>query len=663
VKIYFKGYSNTKALLIVFGTDNKRVSLTINSRVINAIGEVFLNLDPNKSKRSEDGRSSVVPVVITGKGAKYVYKPFGVQYRSYTTRSEKNKLVPVSEQPIINALSKDYEILAKHWYVCYHNPNRQFADLRGLLKLDSIWFAAYLKLDKNKGSKTPGPDSDIIDSLTNKKILELKTAVLKKSFTWKGVRQLMIPKAGKPGKLRPLGIPSINDRLVQEVMRSIIEPIFELNFSNNSYGFRPNRSCHLALKHINTKMKDSIWFIEGDIKSYFDTIDHSVLISLITKRVQDPLIIGLIRSGLKARVFTQDKRSYMPEVGTPQGGILSPLLSNIYLHELDLFMTKISEKYKGHIKPTQRKKNPLAKKLLISSQKSKYYNLRILSRIPNEAGYRNCKYIRYADDFLVGVLGPREMAIEIRTKIETFLREELKITLSIDKTKVTHISQRIPFLGYLFSRRSLFVRQRYSGNYYNRKLTIPTLDVDLAKVINRLTEAGFCDKGGFPIPAFRFLRLPQSEINAKVNSIMRGLSEWWSIAGNRKRAIAYTAYIIRYSMAKVYAAKFKFKTVARVFKNGGNDLSKPLGARAKSVVGVDETGTPHKGQNLKGLLFDRYHKIPKPKGNKLKPDWKPEYLKLLEKGEDFKSFMDILWEQNIVASSKNPLLHLHLKCN
>jgi hypothetical protein len=141
VKIYFKGYSNTKALLIVFGTDNKRVSLTINSRVINAIGEVFLNLNPNKSKRSEDGRGSVVPVVITGKGAKYIYKPFqigGVQYRSYSTRSEKNKSVPVSEQPIVNALSKDYEILAKHWYVCYHNSNRQFADLRGILKLDSI---------------------------------------------------------------------------------------------------------------------------------------------------------------------------------------------------------------------------------------------------------------------------------------------------------------------------------------------------------------------------------------------------------------------------------------------------------------------------------------------------------------------------------------------
>lgn len=191
----------------------------------------------------------------------------------------------------------------------------------------------------------------------------------------------MIPKPGKPGKLRPLGIPAINDRLVQEVLRSIIEPIFELNFSDNSFGFRPNRSCHLALKLLNTRMKDSIWFVEGDIKSYFDTIDHSKLIHLISKRVQDPLILGLIRTGLKARVFTSDNSSFIPEVGTPQGGILSPLLSNIYLHELDLFMEKLAVEYQGEIKSSQRKKNPIATKLLRTGEKSTYYNLRIPSRL------------------------------------------------------------------------------------------------------------------------------------------------------------------------------------------------------------------------------------------------------------------------------------------
>lgn len=650
MKIYFKDNSKTGTLLIALGTGYKRVSLIIKSRVLYAIGEVLSTLNNRK-----DGRGSVVPFKY-GKGSKYLYNPKG-QYRSYSTRSKENKLVSVQRQPDPR-IAKDYETLAKHWFNCYKNPERIFYDLKGLLKMDSIWFAAYLKLLKNKGSQTPGPDFDIIDSLTRKKILELKTAVLEKQFLWKGVRQLMIPKTGKPGKFRPLGIPSINDRLVQEVIRSIIEPIFELNFSNNSYGFRPNRSCHLALKHINTKMKDSIWFIEGDIKSYFDTIDHTILLSLIEKRVKDQLILNLIKSGLKAKVFTQDKKEYIPEIGTPQGGILSPLLSNIYLHQLDLFMDQLSKEYQGPVTAKNRKKNPIARKLLNSSQKSKYYSLRIPSRIHNEEGYRNCKYIRYADDFLVGILGPRSMAVEIRDRIECFLREELKITLSLEKTKVTHISKRIPFLGYLFGRRTLFVKQRYSNKLVNRKMTIPTLDVNLDKVIDRLVDAKFCDGSGTPLPAFRFLRLPQSEINAKVNSILRGLSEWWSIAGNRKRAIAYVSYIIRYSIAKVYAAKFKMKTVARVFKIGGNDLSKPLGIRAKSVVGNDEKDVPEGAKVLKGILFDRYHKIPEPKGNKLPTDWKPEYLKLLEKASNFEELLKSLWELNGPSRNKNPLAQM-----
>lgn len=632
VKIYFKDNSKTGTLLIALGTGNKRVSLTINSRVLYAIGEVLSHLTHD----GEDGRGSVV-LLSNRKGSNSLYSPIG-QYRSYSTRSKANKLVSVRRQPDPR-ITKDYETLAKHWFNCYQDTNRVFADLRGLLKLDSIWFAAYLKLKKNKGANTPGPDFDNIDSLTRKRILEIKQAVLKKEFSWTGVRQLMIPKPGKPGKFRPLGIPAINDRLVQEVIRSIIEPVFELNFSENSHGFRPNRSCHTALKQINTRMKDSIWYIEGDIKSYFDTIDHDILLALIEKRITDPLILNLIKSGLKAKVFTQDKKTYVPEVGTPQGGILSPLLSNIYLHELDLFMDKLSTKYQESVSPANRKKNPLARALLNGGKKSQYYKLRIPSRIPNEKGYRNCKYIRYADDFLVGVLGPRSLAIKIRQQIDKFLREELKINLSLEKTKITHISNKIPFLGYLFSRRTIFIKQHFSGKLVNRKMTIPTLDVDLDKVIRRLADAGFCDRSGEPLPAFRFLRLPQSQVNAKVNRILRGLSQWWSIAGNRKRAVAYVAYIIRYSVAKVYAAKFKMKTVARVFKIGGNDLKKPLGVRAKSVVGADEKNVPKGAKQMEGILFDRYHKIPEPEGNKLPATWQPDYLKLLEKSANFQKFL------------------------
>lgn len=402
-------------------------------------------------------------------------------------------------------------------------------------------------------------------------------------------------------------------------------------------------------------MKDSIWFIEGDIKSYFPSIDHKILMKILERKIQDPTILRLIRSGLKAKVFQKDQTSYIPEVGTPQGGILSPLLSNIYLNELDQYMKNLCEQYQGDVKPSNRKKNPVANKLLRFGNKSEYYKLRIPSRIPNEIGYRNCKYIRYADDFVIGILGPRSLAIEIRDKVKEFLKNELNVELSLEKTKITHITKGIEFLGYIFSRRQLFIKQSYAGNIVSRKMTIPTLDVNMKRVIARLSDANFCTGNGTPIPAFRFLRLPQSQVNIKVNYILKGLSEWWSIAGNRRPALARVAYLIRYSVAKVYAAKFKLKTVAAVFKIGGNNLSKPIGARAKSVIGADEKDTPQgTNKKLTGILYDRYHKIPKPKGNKLKPNWRPEYLKALQKNGNLEAFIKEIWDLR-KSNAKNPL--------
>ena len=658
VNIYLSGYSYAKSLLIAFGTCYKRVSSFIKLRVIYATGEVSvqsrkgLSLNPIFTV-DRDGRGSVVPMLLVGKGPKHFTNPLNGQVRSYVTRSRTNNLAPVQEQPV--EIPKGLQILAKHWQISYQSPDRLFHDLRGLLKQESIWFAAYLKLKSNKGSNTPGPDGEVIDFLTKKRILELREAVIKNHFSWTGVKEIMIPKAGKPGKFRPLGIPAINDRLVQEVIRTIIEPIYELKFSNLSHGFRPNRSCHTALKWMNTKMKDSIWFIEGDIQSYFPTIDHAILMKILERKIQDPTILKLIRTGLKAKVFQKNQTVYEPELGTPQGGILSPLLSNIYLDELDKYMEELCVLYQGKVNPNNRKKNPAALKLLRSGHKSDYYRLRIPSRIHNESGYRNCKYIRYADDFVIGILGPNTMAVEIRDKVKKFLKHKLNVDLSLEKTKITHISKGIDFLGYRFCRKSVFVKQSYSGKQVVRKMIIPTLDVNIKRVIARLAQTGFCTGDGTPIPAFRLLRLPQSEVNFKVNYILRGLSEWWSIAGNRRQAVARVAFIIRYSIAKVYAAKFKLPSVSAVFKIAGNSLNKPIGARVKSVVGADEIHTPAgKKEELRGILFDRYHKIPKPQGNKLKPNWVPEYMIPLQNSLQIDQLLGYIWNTK-KSTANNPL--------
>jgi group II intron reverse transcriptase/maturase len=573
--------------------------------------------------------------------------------RLYSIKSKTPRLDCVHNQQ--DNIPKGLRILAAHWKICFNKPNKIFYDLNGLLKQESLWFAAYLRIKSNKGSKTPGPDLETIDALTKKRILELRLAVLNNNFNWKGVRQIHIAKPGKPGKTRPLGIPAINDRLVQEVLRSIIEPVFELQFKESSFGFRPNRSCHMALKKINTQMKDSIWFIEGDIQDYFPSINHKILIGLVQKRIQDPKIITLLKTGLKAKVFEKNKPPIPLQIGTPQGGILSPLLSNIFLHELDAYMETLEGFYLGPKKPKDLKKNPITHKLLRSGNKKTYYKLKIPSRVHDDPNYRNCKYLRYADDFVIGVLGPRSMAVEIRNKIQTFLKNELKIKLNLEKSKVTHITKGIRFLGYKFGRRFLFVQTKRGTKFYKRKMTIPTLDVDMKKVIANLARVNFCDGEGNPTPAFRFLRHPQGETNKKINTILRGLSNWWSIPGNRKPATARASYIIKYSIAKTYAAKFGLKTVAKVFKRGGNDLSKNLTRKSPKTLGSNAifplANDPYK---VDGILFDRYWKIPKHKANKLAPNWKPDYIKMLEENPSTQEFIDKVWTSR-KASATDPL--------
>ena len=460
--------------------------------------------------------------------------------------------------------------------------------------------------------------------------MELSEAVLKNEFVWTVVREIMIQKASKRGKFKPLAISGMNDRLVQEVIRLIIEPIFEFGFSNNSHGFRPNRSCHTALKWMNTRIKDYIWFIKGDIKSYFSTINYEIFMKILERKVQDPTIFKLIRTILKAKVFQKYNKIYISELGTSQGGILGPLLSNIYLHELDKYMKELCNQYQGHVKAGNLKNNPLTLQLLSFGQISRYLDLITLNKIYNEIGYCNLKYIRYADDFFIGVLGPYSMAMEIRDKVKDFLQEKLDIEFSKEKTKITHVSKGIPLLNYKFSRNTLLVKQIYHEKERVINMTIPILNVNMKRVIACLSKAYISKGDGIPTPAFRLLRLPQSETNQKVNYIFRGLSEWWSISGNWRAAVARVAYIIRYSVAKVYAAKFKLKTVAAVFKIGGNSLVNPLGERVKSVVGADERDTPFvKEAELIGTLYDRYSKIPKPQDNKLKLNWTPEYVKIL----------------------------------
>jgi RNA-directed DNA polymerase len=532
--------------------------------------------------------------------------------------------------------------LANHWHVCYTLPNKTFSDLSGLFKVPEVWYAAYQRLNNNKGAKTAGIDSQTFHGVSKKGIDQLRNKVLNGNFQWSPTKRIYIKKANQKD-LRPISIPSRNDRIVQEAIRIIIEPIFELAFSDTSHGFRPSRSCHSALRTFYTQSKSCSWFIQGDISKCFDEINHNKLMELVKNRIRDRKILDLIHSGLKAKVISFHPLEISePTVGTPQGGILSPLLSNIYLDSLDKWMEKLATKYKGWKTHKDLKINLEYRRLLQSGKKKEIYKRRLTSLIYNDPDDTLVTYVRYADDFFIGVRGSFVTSQKIKQEINEFLERELKLKLNMEKTKINHISKGVPFLGYMFSRRSYFTRQCLNNKKFKRRMTLFTLNLDIKKLVKSMHSNGFCDKKGKPLPNFKYLRSPQSEVIEKMNSILKGLSEWWKYAGNRRSALCFASYILRFSTAKLFAAKFKMKTVAAIFKKAGRDLSKPIGARKKSIVGVTDKDiedweqsvksktNPKRLRKIPGIIFHKYHLTPKPFRPMVKA-FKARHIALLEK--------------------------------
>ena len=222
---------------------------------------------------------------------------------------------------------------------------------RNLFNQD-FFLAAYQKIYAKEGNMTKGADGKTIDGMSIERITALIQALKTEEYKPAPSRRVYIPK--KNGKQRPLGIPSVEDKLVQEVVRMLLEGIYESSFANTSHGFRPNRSCHTALSMIQKRYTGTKWFIEGDISGFFDHIDHEVLISILRKRIGDERFLRLIRKFLKAG-YLEEWKFHNTYSGTPQGGIISPILANIYLDQLDQYMNELKKKFD---RGTKRKTSP-----------------------------------------------------------------------------------------------------------------------------------------------------------------------------------------------------------------------------------------------------------------------------------------------------------------
>ncbi len=329
-------------------------------------------------------------------------------------------------------------------------------DLYRQLYNPALYLRAYGRLYRNAGALTPGTTADTVDGMCQEKITAIIDALRFERYRWTPVRRVHIPK--KNGATRPLGMPTWSDKLLQEVIRSLLEAYYDPQFSSHSHGFRPQRGCHTALEHIQHVWKGTKWFIEGDIVGYFDNIDHDILLSILRKDIHDNrflrLVAGLLRAG-----YCEDWRWRPTHSGTPQGGVLSPLLANIYLNQLDQFVE--TELIPAYTRGTARRKNPvydrLANRRETLRNQGRYDEARRLrtqmqqlpSRDPQDPAFRRLRYVRYADDFLLGVIGSKAEAEGIKLRLATFLRDTLKLELSPDKTLTTHATtQKARFLGY-----------------------------------------------------------------------------------------------------------------------------------------------------------------------------------------------------------------------
>lgn len=464
------------------------------------------------------------------------------------------------------------EILGKINQNSQRNKDEVFTRLYRYLLRPDIYYIAYKNLYANSGAATKGVNDDTADGFSESKINKIIASLADGSYQPNPVRRTYIAKAN--GKMRPLGVPTFTDKLIQEVLRMMLEAVYEPVFSEYSHGFRPNKSCHTALKDLKHKFHGTRWFIEGDIKGCFDNINHKVLVDVINAKIKDARLIQLIWKFLKAG-YVEDWKYNKTHSGTPQGGIISPILANIYLNELDKKVAQISddfykpqerlftveyEKQQQKVKLLRRKLNRScnADKRPELLQELKLAKATLLKTPSKSHTDKVIKYIRYADDFIIGVNGSKEDCERIKADLKAFISETLKMELSEEKTLITHSSKYARFLGYdIRVRRSNLTKpfkkttRRTLSNM--TELAIPLKD-KIEKFLFDIQAVTIKDGALFPIHRKALVNLTDLEIVTAYNAELRGICNYYSLASNYGQ-LNYFAYLMKYSCLKTLAAK------------------------------------------------------------------------------------------------------------
>lgn len=455
---------------------------------------------------------------------------------------------------------------------------------------EELYLAAYSRIYANAGTTTAGVDEVTLDGMSKKRIGDIIQKVKTETYKWQPVRRSYIPKAN--GKRRPLGIPSGDDKLVQTAMKLLLETYYEPRFSSRSHGFRPNRGCHTALTQIGQNHRDVSWFIEGDIKGFFDNIDHEILVDIIGRDIQDGRFLNLLKQLLKAG-YVEDWQWHQTYSGTPQGGTISPLLSNIYLHVFDEWVEQelLPLYNRGRTDERGRKRNPQYRHYEYKRGEAKktgdveayeHYGklMKTLPSVIDSDDYRKLEYVRYADDFLFSFAGPKSEAEEIRGHVRDFLERELGLELSMEKTLITHArSEKARFLGY-----DLCVMQSDERRTVNGAIWY-----GIPQEVRMKAKSKYM-RNGKPVHRAEWILNSDYDIIANFQAEYRGLVQYYIMAHNI-HCLNEVEWITATSLLKTLAAKHKstvnqmakqFKTATqvngkqyRVFQTTVNRENKP----------------------------------------------------------------------------------------
>lgn len=495
---------------------------------------------------------------------------------------------------------------------------KKFDDLYNLLSNENLLIQAYGNIRRNKGSLTPGINTETVDEISLQRIRNLTIEIKLGNYKFSRLRRKWIPKVKlyKPGeekKMRPLGVPTFKDRLVQEAIRIILEAIYEpiFNKHNMNVGFRPNRGAHHAIHYLKYNGTGCNLAIEGDIQGAYDNVDHDIMHNILSLRIADSKFLKLLKLGFKCGLLDQGKKTDTL-TGVPQGGLASPILFNIYMHEFDMFIRheltqeienlnkqqgrnekkarnkdydlisgRTQSKRRTYLRLKGKKKfielGPEEKTKLLEVRKELQDLIKTRSMLPSiRADHRKYRivYIRYADDFIILTNGKKDFGYWIKDKLQVWLTKNLKLELSPSKTKITNLKV-VPakFLGFSLK---TYIKRRYTlnkqGEMVKRAGWDLIIDIDSDRIKDRLQLRGFVNKKLKPIAKNPWSVLPESEIINRYNYIIRGIGNYYYPVVDRRSFLSFIFYVFKFSCLDTFAKRFNSK-ITKITQKYGDPLT------------------------------------------------------------------------------------------